>query len=185
MGRPSCACDGRVRSSSASVTRSSSTRARTGSTPSVTRLPGTPATVGPCPVLVVELPGGQGDVAYDRMARQLTDIIRAEARDPDRAVRIGRSRFHLLLPETSGRAAQAAAERLQRAFIRDPGKLVGVPSGPPDRDRHTPPDRGARVRRAARRGSPQDVIGAGPRDEGRDEVVQFERWVVAQAGVHG
>ena len=70
----------------------------------------------PASVLVVELPGGQGDVAYDRMARQFTDIIRVEARDPDRAVRIGRSRFHLLLPETSGRAAHAAADRLQRAF---------------------------------------------------------------------
>ena len=71
---------------------------------------------------MVELPGGQGDVAYDRMARQLTDIIRAEVRDPDRAVRMGRSRFHLLLPETSGRAAQAAAERLQRAFIQVQGR---------------------------------------------------------------
>ena len=76
----------------------------------------------PASVLVVELPGGQGDVAYDRMARQLTDIIRAEVRDPDRAVRMGRSRFHLLLPETSGRAAQAAAERLQRAFIQVQGR---------------------------------------------------------------
>jgi GGDEF domain-containing protein len=71
----------------------------------------------PASVLVVELPGGLGDVAYDRMARQLTDIIRAEVRDPDRAVRIGRSRFQLLLPETSSRAAQSAAERLQRAFL--------------------------------------------------------------------
>jgi len=70
----------------------------------------------PASVLVVELPGGQGDTASDRMARQFTDIIRAEARDPDRAVRMGRSRFQILLPETSGRAAHAVAERLQRAF---------------------------------------------------------------------
>ncbi len=75
----------------------------------------------PASVLIVELPGGQGDVAYDRMARQFTDIIRAEARDPDRAVRIGRSRFHLLLPETSNRAAHAAADRFQRAFTSTQG----------------------------------------------------------------
>ena len=75
----------------------------------------------PASVLVIELPGGHGDVAYDRMARQLTDVIRAEARDPDRAVRIGRSRFHLLLPETSARAAEVAAERLQRAFTATQG----------------------------------------------------------------
>jgi hypothetical protein len=75
----------------------------------------------PASVLLVELPGGLGDVAYDRMARQFTEVIRAEARDPDRAVRIGRSRFQLLLPETSSRAAHAAAERLQRAFTATQG----------------------------------------------------------------
>jgi hypothetical protein len=75
----------------------------------------------PASVLLVELPGGQGDVAYDRMARQFTDIVRAEARDPDRVVRMGRSRFNLLLPETSSRAAHAAADRLQRAFTATQG----------------------------------------------------------------
>jgi GGDEF domain-containing protein len=70
----------------------------------------------PASVMIVELPGGQGDIAYDRMARQFTDVIRTEARDPDRAVRMGQSRFQLLLPETSARAAHAAADRLQRAF---------------------------------------------------------------------
>lgn len=83
----------------------------------------------PASVLLIELPGGQGDVAYDRMARQFTEVIRAEARDPDRAVRIGRSRFQLLLPETSSRAAHAAAERLKRAFMAtDGGSSAGRPA---------------------------------------------------------
>jgi Diguanylate cyclase, GGDEF domain len=70
----------------------------------------------PVSLLLVELPGGQGEVAYDRMAGQFTEVIRSEARDPDRAVRIGRSRFLLLLPETSATSAEAASARLQRAF---------------------------------------------------------------------
>lgn len=76
----------------------------------------------PASVLLIELPGGQGEVAFDRMAGQLTEVIRAEARDPDRAVRIGRSRFQLLLPETSARAAQAVATRLQHAFTATQGR---------------------------------------------------------------
>jgi len=70
----------------------------------------------PASVLLIELPGGQGEVAFDRMAGQFKEVIRAEARYPDRAVRIGRSRFQLLLPETTARAAHAAAMRLQHAF---------------------------------------------------------------------
>lgn len=75
----------------------------------------------PASVLLVELPGGLGDAAYDRMAGQFTEVLRAEGRDPDRAVRIGRSRFQVLLPETSSRAAHAAAERLRRAFTATQG----------------------------------------------------------------
>lgn len=76
----------------------------------------------PAAVLLIELPAGQGEVAFDRMAGQFTEVIRAEARDPDRAVRIGRSRFQLLLPETSARAAHAAATRLQHAFTATQGR---------------------------------------------------------------
>lgn len=83
----------------------------------------------PASVLIIELPGGQGDVAYDRMARQFTDIVRVEARDPDRAVRMGRSRFQLLLPETSSRAAHAAADRLQRAFTATQGSTSAFRPG--------------------------------------------------------
>ena len=52
---------------------------------------------------------------------RFTEVIRAEARDPDRAVRIGKTRFQLLLPETGSRAAHAAADRLQRAFTPTQG----------------------------------------------------------------
>lgn len=75
----------------------------------------------PASVLLVELPGGRGEVAYDRMARQFTDVVRTEARDPDRVVRITRSRFQVLLPETSSRAAHAAADRLRNAFTATQG----------------------------------------------------------------
>jgi GGDEF domain-containing protein len=75
----------------------------------------------PASVLLVDLPRGLGDDAYDRMAARFTEVIRAEARDPDRAVRIGLTRFQLLLPETGSRAAHAAADRLQRAFTPTQG----------------------------------------------------------------
>ncbi len=75
----------------------------------------------PASVLVIELPRGLGDEAYDRMAVRFTDVIRAEARDLDRAVRVGRTRFQLLLPETGSRAAHSAADRLQRAFTPTQG----------------------------------------------------------------
>jgi hypothetical protein len=75
----------------------------------------------PASVLVVELPRGLSDDAYDRMAIRFTDVIRSEARDMDRAVRIGRTRFLLLLPETGSRAAHSAADRLQRAFAPTQG----------------------------------------------------------------
>ena len=70
----------------------------------------------PVSVLLVELPRGLADDSYDRMAARFAEVIRSEARDPDRAVRFGRTRFQILLAETGSRAASAAAERLQRAF---------------------------------------------------------------------
>jgi len=75
----------------------------------------------PVAVLLVDLPPGLGEDSYDRMAARFTEVIRSEARDPDRAVRIGRTRFQLLLPETGSRAAHTAAERLQRAFTPTQG----------------------------------------------------------------
>ena len=63
----------------------------------------------------------------DRTAKVVADVIRTHARETDRAVRIGAMSFRLLLPETSGRAARTVAERINRAFHRNPdGRSGGV-----------------------------------------------------------
>jgi GGDEF domain-containing protein len=74
----------------------------------------------PASVLLIELTGGPVSAAVDRMARAVADAIRAEARETDRAVRLGALSFRLLLPETGGRAARILAERLERAFRASP-----------------------------------------------------------------
>lgn len=71
----------------------------------------------PASVVLIELRGRPHSAAVDRVARQLADVIRAEARETDRAVRVGAQSFRVLLPETSGRAARSLAERLDRAFV--------------------------------------------------------------------
>jgi GGDEF domain-containing protein len=81
----------------------------------------------PASVLLIELRGQPPDQAVDRIARSLANVIRAEARETDRAVRIASLRFRLLLPETGGRAARTLADRLARAFSADPdGRSEGV-----------------------------------------------------------
>lgn len=67
-------------------------------------------------VLVIEVAGSPSDTTVDRLANQIADVIRAEARETDRAVRIAPLGFRLLMPETGARAARTAAERLERAF---------------------------------------------------------------------
>jgi GGDEF domain-containing protein len=57
----------------------------------------------------------------DRTARTLADVICAQGRETDRAVRIDAHGFRLLLPETGIRAARTLAERLERAFLTMPG----------------------------------------------------------------
>jgi len=69
----------------------------------------------PASVLLIELNGHPGTRDNDRVAAALGNAIRAEARETDRAVRMGARSFRVLLPETSGRAARALAERLGRA----------------------------------------------------------------------
>jgi len=59
------------------------------------------------------------------MAATLADVIRAQARETDRAVRIDSLNFRLLLPETSARAARTVVERIERSFL-------GLPGGRPD-----------------------------------------------------
>lgn len=81
----------------------------------------------PASVLLIELRGRPNEQAVDRIARCLANVIRAEARETDRAVRIASLRFRLLLPETGGRAARTLADRLGRAFNADPdGRSEGV-----------------------------------------------------------
>ena len=73
------------------------------------------------------LSGRPPEPAVERLARAIGDVIRAEARETDRAVRTGRLTFRLLLPETGGRAARSVAERLERAYLAAPdGRADGV-----------------------------------------------------------
>jgi len=71
----------------------------------------------PASVLLIELACGPGGPEVDRIARAVADAIRAEARETDRAVRLGASSFRILLPETGDRAARTVADRLDRAFL--------------------------------------------------------------------
>jgi GGDEF domain-containing protein len=70
----------------------------------------------PASVLVIELTGPSPSVEVDEAARAVADAIRAEARETDRAVRVGALSFRVLLPETGGRAARTLADRLDRAY---------------------------------------------------------------------
>ena len=71
----------------------------------------------PTSVLLVELRERPNPAAIDAVARRLADVIRAEARETDRAVRLTALSFRVLLPETNGRAARRLAERVDRAFL--------------------------------------------------------------------
>jgi hypothetical protein len=79
----------------------------------------------PVSVLLIELRQGAHGSAVDRIARRLGDVIRAEARETDRAVRTGALTFRVLLPETGGRAARSLAERLDRGFRAGADGLAG------------------------------------------------------------
>ena len=110
-----------------SVARSPSTPARTGST-ALRYEAARHARYGrPASVLLVGLSGRPPEPAVERLALAIGDVIRAEARETDRAVRTGRLTFRLLLPETGGRAARSLAERLERAYRAAPdGRADGV-----------------------------------------------------------
>ena len=70
----------------------------------------------PASVLLLEI-GRTPDARYrDAVAHELADLIRAQARSSDRAVRLGPSSFRLLMPETSARAARNLGDRLEAAF---------------------------------------------------------------------
>jgi GGDEF domain-containing protein len=69
----------------------------------------------PASVVLIELRGQVPIGVTDRVAKVVGDAIRAEARETDRAVRLGAQSFRILLPETGGRAARTLVERLGRA----------------------------------------------------------------------
>jgi diguanylate cyclase (GGDEF)-like protein len=83
----------------------------------------------PASVLLIELDTSRGGDALDRVAREIGDLIRSEARETDRAVRAGAASFRVLLPETSARSARHVVARLDRAVKRagtdrlEPAKL--------------------------------------------------------------
>ena len=81
----------------------------------------------PVTVIILELTGPQDGRAVDRTARAFADVIRAEGRETDRAVRLGALGFRLLLPETGGRAARTLVGRIERAFLATgDGRAAGV-----------------------------------------------------------
>ncbi len=75
----------------------------------------------PTSVVLLRLRGRRDGPATDRTAATLADVIRAQARETDRAVRIDSLNFRLLLPETSARAARTVVERIERSFLGPPG----------------------------------------------------------------
>ncbi|HEX6868661.1 MAG TPA: hypothetical protein VF119_07635 [Candidatus Limnocylindrales bacterium] len=75
----------------------------------------------PASILLIELSGHAPVAVSDRVARVVGDTIRAEARETDRAVRMGARSFRVLLPETGGRAARTLVERLGTAFQASAG----------------------------------------------------------------
>jgi GGDEF domain-containing protein len=70
----------------------------------------------PASVLLLEIGRTPDPRSSDGVARELADLIRADARASDRAVRMGPSSFRLLMPETNARGARHVGERLERAF---------------------------------------------------------------------
>ena len=135
-------------------------------------------------VLLIELGGSLEGATVDQAAHRLADAIRSEARETDRAVRVGAVSFRVLLPETGGRAARRLAERLDRAFRAD---IDG-------RDRVDGVELCVEVATPARTASLEDALAeaearlreerpAGLVDQRRHEVVELGRGVVAQSGV--
>ena len=70
----------------------------------------------PTSVLLIEVDGRPDDSALDGIARSVVAVIQTEARETDRAVRLGPLSFRLLLPETGEPAARTLAERLQQGL---------------------------------------------------------------------
>jgi len=69
----------------------------------------------PASVVLIELRGHVPPGVNDRFAKLVGEAIVAEARETDRAVRLGARSFRVLLPETGSRAAKSLVARLGRA----------------------------------------------------------------------
>ena len=82
----------------------------------------------PASVLLIELGGGPDATSVEQNARGLANLIRAEVRETDRAVRTGPASFRMLLTETSARAARHVAGRLDRAFHDECARTPAQPS---------------------------------------------------------
>ena len=70
----------------------------------------------------------RGHAAGDRVLRGVADALAASARESDLAFRVGGDEFALLLPDTGGRDAIAAAERAA-ATMTDVEQRIGVSYG--------------------------------------------------------
>jgi GGDEF domain-containing protein len=79
-------------------------------------------------VVLVDLRGLLENGTADRVAARLADAIQGEARETDRATRVGALSFRILLTDTGGRAAKRFAERLDTAF-RTRCAREGIPDG--------------------------------------------------------
>ena len=77
----------------------------------------------PASVLLLEIGRTPDTRSADAVAHELADLIRADARASDRAVRTGPLSFRLLMPETNVGGARLVGARLEAAF-----RVAGAPS---------------------------------------------------------
>lgn len=70
----------------------------------------------PASVLLLEIGRTPDMRSADTVAHELADLIRADARSSDRAVRTGPSSFRLLMPETGVGGARQVGARIEAAF---------------------------------------------------------------------
>ncbi|HEX5148160.1 MAG TPA: hypothetical protein VFW02_03685 [Candidatus Limnocylindrales bacterium] len=70
----------------------------------------------PASVLLLEIGRTPDPRSADAVAHELADLIRADARASDRAVRTGPRSFRLLMPETNVGGARQVGARLETAF---------------------------------------------------------------------
>jgi GGDEF domain-containing protein len=85
---------------------------------------GRPATVVVLDVALSVRPlGSAGSAVRSRVARSVASVLLDEARDSDRLARVGESRFHVLLPETTEREAGRYLDRVQVALREALGSI--------------------------------------------------------------